>query len=104
MSRPPELLSGARLSLASVLDLKPSTADTAAQLHETTPQVFLISRPSVDVDGMRGYLESVGGRGLLLIRTFMDEVRFNPVGNRITLVKRREPGRSGAVSHSQAVT
>ncbi|MFO0863426.1 MAG: response regulator [Gemmataceae bacterium] len=32
----------------------------------------------------------VGGRGLLLIRTFMDEVTFNDAGNEITLVKRRE--------------
>ncbi len=29
------------------------------------------------------------GRGLLLIRTFMDEVTHNDTGNRITLVKRR---------------
>jgi CheY-like chemotaxis protein/anti-sigma regulatory factor (Ser/Thr protein kinase) len=29
------------------------------------------------------------GRGLLLIRTFMDEVRHNPSGNQITLVKRQ---------------
>jgi len=34
-------------------------------------------------------LGRVGGRGLLLIRTFMDEVHFNEKGNRITLVKRR---------------
>ncbi|WP_435011401.1 response regulator [Tundrisphaera lichenicola] len=31
------------------------------------------------------------GRGLLLIRTFMDEVRHNPRGNEITLIKRRGP-------------
>ena len=30
-----------------------------------------------------------GGRGLLLIRSFMDEVAHNPAGNEITLVKRR---------------
>jgi thymidylate synthase (FAD) len=30
-------------------------------MHETRPEVFLIARPSIDVDGMRGYLESVGG-------------------------------------------
>lgn len=30
----------------------------------------------------------VGGRGLLLIRAFMDEVTFNDAGNQITLVKR----------------
>jgi CheY-like chemotaxis protein len=34
-------------------------------------------------------LES-GGRGLSLIRTFMDEVRFNDSGNEITMVKRHE--------------
>jgi CheY-like chemotaxis protein len=33
-------------------------------------------------------LESASGRGLLLIRTFMDEVRHNSQGNEITLVKR----------------
>ncbi|HUY31467.1 MAG TPA: response regulator [Pirellulales bacterium] len=36
-------------------------------------------------------LEKVSGRGLLLIRTFMDEVRHNPKGNEITMIKRREP-------------
>jgi thymidylate synthase (FAD) len=30
-------------------------------MHETTPRVFLIARPAVDLDGMRAYLESVGG-------------------------------------------
>jgi CheY-like chemotaxis protein/anti-sigma regulatory factor (Ser/Thr protein kinase) len=34
-------------------------------------------------------LERVGGRGLLLIRTFMDEVAFSATGNQITLIKRR---------------
>lgn len=33
-------------------------------------------------------LEKVSGRGLLLIRTFMDEVHHNEDGNQITLVKR----------------
>jgi len=33
-------------------------------------------------------LMKVGGRGMLLIRTFMDEVHHNAAGNRITLVKR----------------
>ncbi len=33
-------------------------------------------------------LERVSGRGLLLIRTFMDEVHHNEDGNQITLVKR----------------
>lgn len=38
-------------------------------------------------------LESTSGRGLLLIRTFMDEVRHNPTGNEILMMlRRREPG------------
>jgi anti-sigma regulatory factor (Ser/Thr protein kinase) len=32
----------------------------------------------------------IGGRGLLLIRTLMDEVRFNSLGNEITLLKRKQ--------------
>ncbi len=35
-------------------------------------------------------LERIGGRGLLLIQTFMDEVMHNAIGNQITLIKRRE--------------
>jgi thymidylate synthase (FAD) len=37
-------------------------------VHETTPQVFLVARPSVNVDGMRAYLESVGGVSWLEMR------------------------------------
>jgi DNA-binding response OmpR family regulator len=33
-------------------------------------------------------LERVSGRGLLLIHAFMDEVRHNPTGNEITMIKR----------------
>jgi len=36
-------------------------------------------------------LERVSGRGLLLIRSFMDEVSHNAPGNQITMVKRRPP-------------
>ena len=32
-------------------------------------------------------LDRVGGRGLLLIRSFMDEVSFNARGNEVTLLK-----------------
>ena len=38
-------------------------------------------------------LDRVYGRGLLLIRTFMDDVTHNDVGNEITMIKRRNPGR-----------
>ncbi len=35
-------------------------------------------------------LENQGGHGLLLMKTFMDEVTFNAQGNEVTMVKRRE--------------
>jgi thymidylate synthase (FAD) len=34
-------------------------------MHETTPAVFLIARPSIDVEGMRAYLRDVGGESWL---------------------------------------
>jgi len=34
-------------------------------------------------------LVKAGGRGIMLIRTFMDDVEFNDIGNEITLIKRR---------------
>ena len=41
-------------------------------------------------------LERESGRGLLLMRTFMDEVRFNQAGNEVTLIKRRQTGATAA--------
>jgi CheY-like chemotaxis protein len=37
----------------------------------------------------------ISGRGLLLIRTFMDDVYFNSSGNEITLIKRAVPREDG---------
>jgi len=37
-------------------------------VHETVPTVFLIARPSIDVEGMRSYLEDVGGESWLELR------------------------------------
>jgi thymidylate synthase ThyX len=34
-------------------------------MHETTPTVFLIARPSIDEEGLRGYLRDVGGESWL---------------------------------------
>jgi CheY-like chemotaxis protein/anti-sigma regulatory factor (Ser/Thr protein kinase) len=39
-------------------------------------------------------LENPNGRGLLLIRTFMDEVIHNDCGNQITMIKRNDKGRT----------
>jgi anti-sigma regulatory factor (Ser/Thr protein kinase) len=35
-------------------------------------------------------LERESGRGLLLMRSFMDEVQYGPGGNEVTLIKRRD--------------
>jgi len=50
-------------------------------MHETTPQVFLIARPSVDVEGMRGYLADVGGESWLQRR--LDEADGSPNGGEL---------------------
>lgn len=39
--------------------------------------------PTEDVN-----MDRIGGRGLLLIRSFMDEVRHNPKGNEVTMIKK----------------
>ncbi len=39
----------------------PHTDVSPSAMRETTPSVFLVARPSVDTEGMRAYLESVGG-------------------------------------------
>jgi CheY-like chemotaxis protein len=45
--------------------------------------------PAAVADPRDADLEKVSGRGLLLMRTFMDDVRHNGRGNEVTLVKRR---------------
>ena len=35
--------------------------------------------------------DTVFGRGLLIMRTFMDEIRYNATGNEVTLIKRTRP-------------
>lgn len=37
-----------------------------------------------------GNVERVCGRGMLLMRTFMDELQYNAVGNEVRMVKRRQ--------------
>jgi CheY-like chemotaxis protein len=52
--------------------------------------------PGFDVAGLLdptdpANLERPCGRGILFMRTFMDDVRFNETGNIVTLVKARDP-------------
>ena len=49
----------------------------------------LFDRPVAPED-----LSRIGGRGLLLIRTFMDKVGFNRTGNQISLEKLRSQSRT----------
>ncbi len=44
---------------------------------------------ALPADGDPGSFEKLGDRGLVLIRAFMDDVRFNEAGNEITLTRRR---------------
>ena len=42
----------------------------------------------IDDPRKRDNLHKLSGRGLLLIRSFMDDVKYNDIGNQITLIKR----------------
>ncbi len=53
-------------------------------MHETLPSVYLIARPSIDIEGMRGYLADVGGESWLQRR--LDEADGGPNGGE-TLVE-----------------
>ncbi len=46
-------------------------------MHETTPSIYLIARPSLDLEGLAGYLRDVGGESWLAMRTEHGE-RPNP--------------------------
>lgn len=50
-------------------------------MHETTPKVYLLARPSIDIDGMRGYLQDVGGESWLQRR--LDEAQGTPNGGEL---------------------
>jgi len=65
--------------------------------HDAAAFVIADEGPGFDVASLPDptdpeYLCRPSGRGLLLMRAFMDEVRYNPVGNRVALVKRRDSG------------
>ncbi len=49
---------------------------SSAPMHETSPSVFLIARPSIDLEGMGAYLRDVGGESWLKRR--LDETGDEP--------------------------
>ena len=86
-----------------MLDVKESPTGGDSTLRETTPEVFLIARPSVDLEGMRGYLESVGGESWLELRTGGEAGPPNPAEQLIEFAGRVcyrswEPGLNPNVS------
>jgi CheY-like chemotaxis protein len=78
----------------------------AFQLHATPEEVRFVVRdegPGFDVmsvldPGDPKQINREGGRGLVLMRTFMDEVFYNEHGNEVTMIKRREPAGSAEVT------
>jgi thymidylate synthase (FAD) len=50
-------------------------------MHPTSPEVFLLARPSIDVDGMRAYLRDVGGESWLERR--LEEAEDGPNGGEL---------------------
>lgn len=58
--------------------------------------------PSLPAPGELGSLEPQRGRGLVLMRTFMDEVRFNERGNEVTMIKRRDRASQGDSAPAEA--
>jgi anti-sigma regulatory factor (Ser/Thr protein kinase) len=49
---------------------------------------------NVPIKGHPRSLEESRGRGLVLIQSLTDDVKFNPAGNQIILLKRASTGRS----------
>jgi thymidylate synthase (FAD) len=60
-------------------------------MHETTPSVFLIARPSIDIEGMRAYLRDVGGESWLELRLGEDAAP-SAEGERGGLVQDQQAG------------
>lgn len=59
-------------------ELTPHVAHDEEGFRETTPEVFLVARPSVDMAGMAAYLDSVGGGSWLDRRLEESEGAPNP--------------------------
>lgn len=84
--------------LASIRRQQPPYRDRRVRVHAQTSKseaVYIIEDegPGFNVASLPDASDPanvgrIGGRGLTLIRTFMDEVRYNERGNRITLSKR----------------
>jgi anti-sigma regulatory factor (Ser/Thr protein kinase) len=69
------------------VDVRISTDEARFYIQDEGPGFDVTAIPDL-IDSTTGQTES--GRGLSLMRTFMDEVSFNAAGNEVTMVKRRD--------------
>ena len=88
-----EALAGERRTQAPYRDRR--THITATILPSEATYVIRDEGPGFDPNALPdptdpGNLDRVSGRGVLLMRTFMDEVTFSGTGNQVTMVKRRD--------------
>jgi thymidylate synthase ThyX len=56
---------------------------SSAPMHPTNPEIFLLARPSIDVEGMRAYLRDVGGESWLERRLGEAEGEGEPNGGEL---------------------
>ena len=80
---------GNRLDLAKAVrvesDTAPGRVEIVVEDEGAGFERHHIPDPTADENLVRP-----NGRGILLMRAFMDEVRYNPTGNRVTMIKRRD--------------
>jgi hypothetical protein len=69
------------------LDVRMSPAEASFTIRDEGPGFDVSKLPG---RGDPETLENEGGRGLLLMQTFMDKVTFNAQGNEVTMLKRRD--------------
>jgi CheY-like chemotaxis protein len=94
-----EVLAGEELPMLERLRKRPEFADRRVSVSiRIDPQqaVFVIRDDGKGFDtrnlpskGDLGALDAESGRGIVLMRAFMDEVTYNDKGNEVTLIKRR---------------
>jgi CheY-like chemotaxis protein/anti-sigma regulatory factor (Ser/Thr protein kinase) len=106
---------GKYLQLADERRRQPPFASRRVVVHSTAArdQVrFVIRDEGPGFDVVRALAASaetdnfdlVSGRGMLLIRSFMDTVTHNSAGNEVTLIKRARAGQEGTAASSGAST
>ncbi|MCU0686651.1 MAG: ATP-binding protein [Polyangiaceae bacterium] len=84
--RDAEVLAGSRAGVTLELELSPGQPPLAAVRVSDPGPGFDWRARSAELDSARGHLDVAGGRGLLLMRAGARSVRWNDVGNEVTLL------------------